>query len=497
MNLQQKALAIIIPLILLLSAVYSYYLYQVKSKQIEQVTEIAEEQLHQQYKHLIDTMLRRHYRYTLLQMLANPELTSAVERNDRNKIMELVLPLWSILREENPKLSRLHFHRADGVSLLRAHRPDMHGDAIAEVRPALQQLHRQQRPFDTIEMGRHGLFFRILQPIFSPQGIYLGGVEMGISIDYLLQELSHIAATESVVMIDKAALSVLRTPFSPSFTLGDYTLWSEQEVRPGWLKYLPGDLAQGVHSLIKSDDGRTYQLHVFGLPSLEGSPQGLVVLMHDLSHYFDERDTFFQANIAITIALVVGAFLTLRLTLTPLLQQSQESNRQLEETVKKVTRLSVTDPLTGIFNRQKFNQSLQQEVNKAARYKLPLSLIMFDLDHFKQVNDRFGHPAGDVVLQECTEVINSNIRSSDLFARWGGEEFILILPHQTLASAALTAEKLRAAVDEHSFETIGHLTISCGVTQLISKEGSESLLQRLDENLYRAKAEGRNRVVAG
>ncbi len=167
---------------------------------------------------------------------------------------------------------------------------------------------------------------------------------------------------------------------------------------------------------------------------------------------------------------------------------------QRVEAEEQVRAMAITDGLTGINNRQQFNRLLEQEIERAARYHTPLSLLMYDLDHFKQINDSFGHNTGDVVLTTVTSLINDNIRGIDTHGRWGGEEFMVMLPQTGLHTARDVAEKLRRAIAAHHFDRLGTVTASFGVAELAPGENSKLLAQRVDEALYRAKNGGRNRV---
>lgn len=157
--------------------------------------------------------------------------------------------------------------------------------------------------------------------------------------------------------------------------------------------------------------------------------------------------------------------------------------------------LATTDPLTGASNRRRFDEVLRTEVARSRRYGAPLSLIICDIDYFKRINDGFGHPAGDRVLQQLSALLSENIRETDVFARLGGEEFAILAPNCDEGCAWKFAEKLRGAVEAHAFPDAQGLTCSFGVAVLRAMEGQEKLVKRADEALYRAKGEGRNRVV--
>jgi len=167
-----------------------------------------------------------------------------------------------------------------------------------------------------------------------------------------------------------------------------------------------------------------------------------------------------------------------------------------EETKEQLYRLATTDYLTGAYNRRHFSKTLHDEVARAKRYGTSLSLISFDLDHFKNVNDRFGHDVGDRVLKDVAGLMERMSRASDTFARMGGEEFIILAPSTNIDEAKLFAEKLRHALENHQIDVVGRVTASFGVAQLGDGEGEEALLKRADDALYNSKYSGRNRWVA-
>lgn len=156
--------------------------------------------------------------------------------------------------------------------------------------------------------------------------------------------------------------------------------------------------------------------------------------------------------------------------------------------------LAVRDELTGLFNRRKLNEMLAHETALAHRHGHPLSLVIFDLDHFKRINDACGHLTGDEVLRETAQRAAGHVRATDTLARWGGEEFCLVLPHTGLEAAASVAEKVRCAFAETPFVCPDAVTASFGAAELRPGETPEQLAARADEALYRAKEGGRNRV---
>ncbi|MBI5829569.1 MAG: diguanylate cyclase, partial [Chloroflexi bacterium] len=170
------------------------------------------------------------------------------------------------------------------------------------------------------------------------------------------------------------------------------------------------------------------------------------------------------------------------------------ANARLHESVQH---LAVTDGLTGAFNRRYLDEFLAKELQRCARYQRGVSLILLDIDHFKEYNDAYGHPAGDEALRQVVGVLQKNVRAVDIVARYGGEEFAVVLPETDAAGAQAAAEKIRAAIEAHEFQH-GHLTASLGVAHCAAtlEATPETIIAMADRALYNAKRNGRNCVCA-
>lgn len=162
---------------------------------------------------------------------------------------------------------------------------------------------------------------------------------------------------------------------------------------------------------------------------------------------------------------------------------------------KRAEELAITDRLTGLYNRLKLDEVLNYEIAQTRRYETPLSIIIIDIDHFKSVNDTYGHQTGDMVLIEAAQILRSCSRASDTSGRWGGEEFLIILPNTNLSGALEAAEKIRMAIENYPFSVVGQKTASFGVSEFLANENENSFIERADQALYRAKTGGRNQVV--
>ena len=178
-------------------------------------------------------------------------------------------------------------------------------------------------------------------------------------------------------------------------------------------------------------------------------------------------------------------------------QRIIELQNQLRNAKEKHIILSMTDGLTGILNRRAIYEVLEKEILRAAREKTPLSVIMLDIDFFKKVNDNYGHNAGDAVLKELTRRILAELRPYDTFGRYGGEEFIILLPGAFMYEVLAVAERIRGAIRNAPFDITPaglHVTASFGVAEFDFKENSDALVNRADIALYKAKKNGRDRI---
>lgn len=254
---------------------------------------------------------------------------------------------------------------------------------------------------------------------------------------------------------------------------------------------------------------RTQSILCVPLRNITGDTIGAIQVLNKRSGQFEQDDEALltalaaQASIAIDNADLYEKLTELNLSLESKVKERTSdlvrANERLSTLNKELAEISITDGLTQIYNRQYFMERIKQEVKRASRYGTHASLLMFDIDHFKKVNDTYGHQTGDAVLAAFARLILDSLRETDLFARYGGEEFSLIAMAMDRAEAVQLAERMRQKVEAAEFVHNGNrlkVTVSIGVStwQPEIKENFEELIRRADEALYRAKEQGRNRV---
>ncbi len=175
-------------------------------------------------------------------------------------------------------------------------------------------------------------------------------------------------------------------------------------------------------------------------------------------------------------------------------EEIAEKNAQLERLNNELEQLARHDQLTGLFNRHVMDEELKKATAYSVRYQTSFSLILFDIDFFKNVNDTYGHDVGDLVLKKISQLLTARIRTSDILARWGGEEFLLLLPETNIKQAEEFAESLRQLIASLVIEKVGNISCSFGVSYVMPSDTPEVVTKRADKALYRAKEGGRNCV---
>ena len=160
----------------------------------------------------------------------------------------------------------------------------------------------------------------------------------------------------------------------------------------------------------------------------------------------------------------------------------------------KLKEMSIVDELTGIYNRRKVIEVIQESINYSKRYSAPFCIAILDLDHFKKINDKYGHNVGDNVLKEFTKILQRELRTTDILGRWGGEEFIIIAPNTSENGMLLLIERLRNLVEKYKFEMIEKITFSAGIKLFIDEKSYSEIIEKADFALYTAKSMGRNQV---
>lgn len=440
----------------------------------------------------------------VIKIVAN---TSKIKDKKSEELKKLREKLYKELYEKynymkNYGLQELHFHFSDYTSFLRFYRPEKYGDSLKGIRKSLEIVQETKKPVSCFEVGRvvHG--FRNVYPLFY-KGNFIGTVDVAYHANSIISVIEKTLPVYIEFIINKNLIqkrlfkdeqkAYIESHISEEFFIDkDVKIFNKE--------------AQKIKEEIKNIDKKSLGSIKNNLKNGKNFSTNLKIKDKDYlvtficvkdcedksSAYFViyKPDKFFEHIYnSFILTLVTSIFLlTLMFLILYVYFWGQITHKE------KLKKISETDILTGIANRRAFVEKIKDVVKTSSKLGNPLSVILFDIDNFKKVNDIYGHDVGDYVLKEISKIISGQLRKTDFFARWGGEEFMIILENTDLKEAAQIAERLRRTIEVYEFEKVGNITISLGVAELKRDEDIDAFLKRLDELLYKAKRKGKNRV---
>jgi len=425
----------------------------------------------------------------------------------RKELYEEMHPLFGHLKQFGVIMVLFSFE--DNISFLRVHKPDKFDDDLSKVRYSFTYVNSSKKPITGFEQGKIAHAFRNIYPIFYKDE-YLGSVDIAFSSQSIQENMKAIHGVDTHFILNKSIFdsniwkakkkikyiqSIEHDDFLFSLTHSQNTE-AFSKYKLDLTKSLKKEIAKNIkHSgpfaLYKNYQDNTYILAFSPVKNIKDKKTVAYLVSYSKNRYIKNTiDEYTYINISAFFALLLLAFIT---------NNNIKHRFYLKEIIKNKTKeleqIASTDKLTGIYNRHKFEELFSLEQERSKRSSSPLSLMLIDIDHFKSVNDTYGHDVGDAVLIELTKILNENIRKIDIFARWGGEEFLILSPETDTQNIQILAEKLRLVVENSSFDTVGKITISIGISELCNNDLFEDLFKRADNALYKAKEKGRNQLV--
>jgi len=409
-----------------------------------------------------------------------------------------ISPLFEDLKKYHVR--QLHFHFKDGTSFLRMHRPNIYGDNLFGIRESIEYVNTQKEKFVGFEEGRIFNGYRYIYPLeYNNQ--HLGSVELGLSFGAVTELLKkNFGGLKAFIikrnLIEEIVFEAEQKNYRNSSLLDDYSYDKEiynnlistaddlsleimrEIIRLNEEKIVRQTASEKSFIISAKVNSNYYTGSFVSVRGIDNLHKGYLISYQENDSLKFINSKFFDTIIISIIFLIITIIL---LTLI------FSNNNRLRF-------LAHNDQLTEISNRHHLNIILEKEYERKQRYNSTFSLIIFDIDHFKKINDNYGHYAGDKILKEMSSLIQNNIRENDYFGRWGGEEFVIIAAEIKLESAYKLAEKLRKAVENYNFIEKANITASFGVAEIDSAENIDDLIKRADDALYRAKRNGRNRV---
>jgi diguanylate cyclase (GGDEF)-like protein len=459
----------------------------------------------------------------------------------RDALLERLQPAWSIATRDFA-LRQLHFHIGPGsLSFLRVHQPDRYGDRMDNLRHIIVDTIAEGQPRSGFELGRIYSGLRGVVPIFASigehHGAAIGALEVGTSYQPLLDTLarrtgSHFAVLLKSERIDRAmwdqfrrnVVALERDDLVVEATTSEciakiikrlpQALFEDrQEEAPRIAHVMRGENAD------RHDQGRwivvaTWPVEDYLSRSWQhaGLP-GFVTVCEDVTTEIDA----YQRSLMTSVLYAIGAFLALEVFLffairvgTRHLEQRVDiATQSIRELNSELKVRAETDGLTGLLNRPTFFAAANLTLQRVQRQGGSLGVAMIDIDHFKQINDGYGHGIGDKVISAVADVLRASVRDGDLICRYGGEEFLVLVQHPTAVDKSAgpstplaVAERIHLAVRDLCIpidhpDSLLKTAVSIGVTELGPEETIENAIHRADEQLYAAKRDGRDRVCQG
>lgn len=432
---------------------------------------------------------------------ANRSYNDEEKESLRKELYEKLLPLYKNLKKQN--ISQLHFHLNGNISFLRFNRPEKFGDSLMGIRSSIDKVNRTKQPVHGFEGGKWFNGFRHVYPLLSNKKL-IGTVEIAHSFNGLKKEAMEIYPAYYAFLLKKEvvdskawvneATNYLPTILSSNYLLNKQTLDTlpPRSFSVDDLRMIDSKISGDASALLDEEQPFVLYTNVKGRDfSISFTPVKNTENKHVAYYISYQTDSVLsQIETDYELQLLLSAMITLAFSFLVVMyfRSYQKASQSLEA-------LATIDPLTKIANRNQLHMVMQTSLQTALRYEIPLSLIFFDIDDFKRLNDQLGQLTGDEILIELSALVKHHIRSSDLLARWTGNQFIIVLTKTNQHQAEDLANKLRAIIAERSFVVTAHLTCSFGIAQLQKGDTEASLLKRVDTALSTAKKEGKNRVV--
>ena len=602
MNFKLRAQIIIALIVLAVSSVFTFFHISNESRYAQERAQRSSGNVRMAF----DSMVRDTEHFYIFRAYANIRsegVLEAIKKHDTETLYRLTLPRYKTLCEENPSLSIMQFHAADGTSILRMHLKEHFGDNIAARRPMIRSVHKNHKMLTGFEGGIAGMAFRVVMPVFD-NDTYVGALEFGIDTSYFIDKIKQMTGSENILMIHKDVLGAADGSLYQK-GIGEYRYIRISEEQKPYLSAFM-DKNPLMNSKNIRIDEKDYEINPLYLHNSEGRKVGVILSINDVTGSYQNLLETILGSIILTVLLMAlfwglieytfGALigkLNLQERYIKTILDSQknivlvtdgeqiiyanqafsdyfgylsiekfrlehacicdffeagESNEYLqpqmdgilwtdyliqyntkEHKVKmrvgekvsiftvhlqkmeyenqiryvvvftditKLNELATLDVLTKVANRFQFDKVLEHSITLSQRYGRALSMMLIDIDHFKEINDNYGHLVGDEVLKILAQILRDGVRKSDVIARWGGEEFVILLPDSELSSATKLAEILRLRIAEYDFKLVKKITCSIGIVRWNEGENPDQLLKRVDEKLYHAKETGRNKIIS-
>lgn len=449
------------------------------------------------------TRIRKIYQFTLKSLFhelensahniaQRPGVIDALERADTDMLNRHLGSIFKILQQNNAYITRFRYHSLHSKKGIRISR-----DGVAvyknDTRSDIVNLAVSSAEVRTGVETSPSPSFCIAVPVGPGNGL-TGIMEFGVDVDYMLDMLVNEFDIKSIMLIKEEYIVHPRKQKRFIKSVDGYGVIRSNCGTFNLISHL--DEINKSYRILRTKE-RTDRLLFKGadLHDCMGKKIGQIILVKKMDFFTRAMELFKWVLGISSVILVAVIFFILRYGFGFYIRDVKQTHRKLLHKNRILGKLTNLDHLTKVANRRRIDEVIQKEFKRGHRYDQPLSIILFDVDNFKKINDEYGHNRGDKVLKTIAKIVRSSVRESDQFGRWGGEEFVIVCTETVLDDAVIVAEKLRRSISEYEFEQIGALTCSFGVSQFDFNASIEVGIHNADIALYKAKEDGKNRVV--
>ncbi|MCK5111182.1 MAG: diguanylate cyclase [Arcobacteraceae bacterium] len=417
------------------------------------------------------------------------EYVSNLFKNDKREALYQVLKNdYASFKQIDPHLYVMHFIDNKNITVLRMHKPNSFDDDLTKKRPIVAFVNKSLENQYAFEVGKNGIVYRVTIP-YIYKNKHIGVLEFGIKPSYFVDLLNKQFEVQSEILVKTKALKTLEA-YKKYKQIDKYSIITSNPFFHKLTSMI--DLTKN-YQIIKMN-GKTYiVLTDLNLENFQNEDIAKVIVAKDITKFIEENNSSLLLVNSLTFIIFLLILTILYIIFTKYSDDLKQILTQVDFLHKKSIHLqdkANTDHLTKTYNKAYFDKYL----NKFLDIKANGIIIFFDIDHFKKINDTYGHLVGDEILIKLSDDIKHFLREDDIFVRWGGEEFIVLIEDISYKLAIKKANSLRLLVEKIEFTQNIPVTISLGVTMIKDDDSKETLLKRADKLLYKAKHGGRNCV---
>ena len=403
---------------------------------------------------------------------------------ERKKLYSLLLPTYKVLKKHS--INKLFFQLPNSIAFLRFQKKNIYGDSIKNIRTSIDLVNETKKYIKGFEQGIMVGNFRNVYPL-NYKNKFVGTVEISYSIKAISKILSkkdyrYYGLLEKKDLIQKKVWKIFNDNYISS-SLSNKYMWDKKNFKQNFNKIKIQNIEQELSKnkpFVKetSLNGSNFLIIFQPLKNITSQQIGYIVTIEKNNFLTKHTNKYKQVLLIVFIASILISILLFLF----LKNEAKQKNN--------LKRRANYDPLTNLLNRRGF------EIAYETLNPTSFVILFLDIDHFKKVNDTYGHDTGDEVIKKLSEVLQNNVRKTDLIARWGGEEFVVLLNNINLKTAKEIAEDLRINVENYNDSKIPHFTISIGIASVTEYENElDMIITKADSALYEAKNNGRNRVL--